>query len=107
MNNEIETIITLIMSHQWLALSVVLIGVTVRLLKTERAQRWLVAIPPRYRPLLAVGLGIVSGILEAIAAGTPWIEALLRGLLAAVVAMAGHDVIIEGLLGGREGRAKS
>ena len=105
MTAEIDQFVALILAHQWLALAIVAIGLAMRLLKTELVQSWLRPIPPRYRPLVALGLGAASGILEAIAAGTPWLEALLRGLLAAGIAMAGHDVIIEGLLGGREGRA--
>ncbi len=104
---EIDQLVTLMLAHQWLALATVAIGLTMRALKADIVQGWLKPIPARYRPLIALGLGAASGILEAISAGTPWLEALLRGLLSAAVAMAGHDVIIEGLLGGREGRSDS
>lgn len=102
---EIDIVVSLVTGQKWLMASIIVIGLLVRLSKSDVAQRWLTPVPARYRPLVALVLGVASGILEAVAAGTPWLAALLRGLLAAAVAMAGHDVVIEGLLGGREGRS--
>ena len=52
--------------------------------------------------VIGVGLGLVSGVLEAVLAGTPWHAALMGGVASAAVATFGHGVIIEALRNGRE-----
>lgn len=82
-------------------LAALLIGAIVRALKSDTLPSWL-QIPPRLRPWLAIGLGQVLTVVEAVAMGTPWRDAVLHGLAASLTAMLGHDTLVEGLLGGRE-----
>lgn len=77
----------------------VVVGVIVRLLKSDTP---LPTVPSRYRAFLALGLGAVGGALDALARGTPWQQAVLGGVAAAVTAMVGHELVVEQLLGGRE-----
>ena len=60
------------------------------------------AVPPRVRSWLALGLGIVLGVVQSLASGAPMVKALLDGLAAAVGAIAAHETIIESLRGGKE-----
>ncbi len=86
----------------WIPLCALLIGVLVRLLKSPRVPGWLGNIPHKMRPMLAVVLGVLSSGLDRVAHGTPWRTALISGLLSAAVAVLAHDVVVEGLRGGRE-----
>lgn len=103
---NIDQIIALLLAHQWVVASSVVIGALVRLQKNGKLTLpW--TIPARYRPLLALGLGLVSGMLEAVIAGTPWSSAIVGGLVSAAMAGLGHGVVIEALRNGRElGAAK-
>jgi len=83
----------------FLAAVALLIGALIRALKSDRIP---INIPPRWRPVLALVLGQFAGVVEALTRGTPWRDALLGGLLASLGAMGGHDVVIGGMLGGRE-----
>ena len=89
----------LIAGHEWVAVASLLIGLVVRLLKSDT--RLPVDVPAQYRPLVAYGLGAVVGALDAIQGGEP-VHAALMGLLAPSLAILGHVVGIEGLRGGKE-----
>lgn len=91
----------LIAKHQWVGLAALVIGFVVRLLK-EDSRFPPFALPARWRPLLAMGLGVVSGILQAVSTGTPWRDAILGGLVSAFVAIAGHDAIVGSLRDGKD-----
>lgn len=97
---ESQVILDLIAQNKWVALSSVVIGTIVRLLKSDGPIPW--EVPTKYRPWLAVGLGIVAGILDKIANGTPWKSAMAGGLVAAFLAMSGHSLFIQSARGGRE-----
>ena len=98
---NIDQLIELILAHQWVAAAAVIIGALMRLQKSGRLTLpW--TIPARWRPLAGLALGILSGALEAVVAGTPWDRAIVGGLVSAAVAALGHGVVIEGLRGGRE-----
>jgi hypothetical protein len=76
------------------------IGLITRLFKSDT--RIPLDIPPRLRIWLAFGLGAVSSVLEMVVAGTPWKTALVDGLVSAVLAVVGHDVLIGSMRDGRE-----
>lgn len=86
----------------WAAVAAVVIHLLVRALKSDRTPWPLDRIPAGSRPFVALGLGVVSGILESIALGTPWKQAVVAGLGSASGAIVGHDTMIEGARGGRE-----
>ena len=85
--------------HAWVALAAMVIGALVRVLKGDSP---LPCVSPRVRPWLALGLGMVSGVLSALLTSTPLSTTILEGLIAGATAIAGHDTLIEGLRGGRE-----
>ncbi len=94
-----QDIIEAIKAHAWPIVAAVVIGGLVRMVKADTIP---INVPPRWRPVLALGLGLVSGACDAIIRGTAWQEALGMGLLSSFVAMGGHDVLIEALRGGQE-----
>jgi hypothetical protein len=101
MNADIQAAFDFAMQHKWAALTALLIGALVRLMK-EDVTSFPINVPKRWRPTTVVMLGIGSGVLERAAHGIPWSQAALGGLGAAGVAMMGHGVLIEGLRAGKE-----
>lgn len=99
---QIEDLARLALEHQWTLLTAALIGLAVRALKSPLVPAPLDRIPAKARPLAAILLGLASAGLQHVASGTPWRQALAEGLGAALVAIGGHDLVIEYLRGGRE-----
>ena len=97
---ELADVIALISSHKWVALAALVIAFAVRLLKSDTTVP--IDIPAAWRPWLALGLGIVSGVLDKIANGTVWTAAVAGGLVSALIAVFGHDIIVGSLRGGVE-----
>ena len=94
--------------HQiWIALAAFAVATIVRLLKSEVVPPPLSDIPAKTRPVVALILGQLSGVLAA--AAIPGIDvktALLGGLVSAALAIAGHDIIVERIRDGLEFFAK-
>lgn len=67
------------------------VWVVVRWLKADLPPR-IVAIPPAWRPIVALVLGQVASGLEAYARGTPPVRAVVQGLVASAIAMSTHDL---------------
>lgn len=84
----------------YLAIAAAVIGLIVRLLKQDVT--FLPTIPARWRPVVAVALGVAAGVLDKAATGVLWREAILNGVLAGFTAIAGHGVLITSARDGRE-----
>ena len=99
----ITDILPMIQAHAWVPLAALAIGFLVRTLKSDAfvLPSWAAVAAP-YRPLLVLALGIVSGVLDAVVAGTPWRDAIIGGLLSALMALIGHTAIVDVLRGGRD-----
>lgn len=104
----LKILIELGQKHAWVTLAAFCIGGFVRLLKTSRATRlpfvgvWIAKIPKKHLPTLALMLGVVSAVLDAVVAGELWRNAIVGGLVSAAIAVMGHQWIIEGVRGGKE-----
>ncbi len=90
----------LVAQHKWLAATAVVIGVAVRLLKSDT--KIPIDVPPRARIWLVLGLGVASSVLEKVATGAQWEKALVDGLVGAFVAVIGHETMIASLRSGKE-----
>lgn len=86
----------------WVAVAALAIGAIVRALKSDSPLPEWLHVPKEWRPVLATGLGVVSGVLDAVVMGTTWPNAILGGVLSAVSAIAGHEVVVEKARGGKE-----
>lgn len=97
-----QQLIDLVTQKKWIAIAALVIGFVVRLLKSDT--KIPVDIPPRYRVWLALALGGAAGALDKLVGqeGVTWTAALVQGLLAAVLAIVGHNVVIDSLRGGKE-----
>lgn len=87
-------------AHKWVLVAAIVIGIFVRLCKEDVT--FLPTLPARWRPVLALALGVIAGFLMKLEPGKTWSAALLEGGLSAFIAMGGHNVIIEALRNGRE-----
>jgi len=99
---NIDDLVAMLAEHRWVAACALVIGAIVRVLKSDSPLPEWLHVSKERRPWLAMALGIVAGVLEAIAGGTPWARALAEGLAAALLAIAGHEVVIEKARGGKE-----
>jgi len=91
----------LIAKHQWVGLAALIIGLLVRLMK-EDTRFPPFAVPGPWRPVLAMVLGELSGVLQAASTGTSWRDALLGGLVSGVLAIAGHGTIVDAWRNGKD-----
>lgn len=83
----------------WFGTASVLIGLVVRLLKSDTP---LPTVPARLRPWLALALGVVAGVAKSAADGMPLSQAIVAGLGSAVAAMTAHDLVVESVMKGKE-----
>jgi hypothetical protein len=99
----ITQILALAKAHSWVALAALIIGLLVRLVRDDSTVAWFpITIPSRWRPLIALGLGMVSGVLNQLIAKVDWPSAIVGGVVSAVTAMGGHAILINALRNGRE-----
>lgn len=97
---EIAQLVDFVSAHRWWAVSSLVIGILVRLVKSDT--KIPLDLPGDRRAYLAALLGVVSGVVDAIATGKPWVPALFEGLASAVTAMGSHDFFIGAIRKGRE-----
>ena len=97
---DLSALLAAVQSHAWPVVAALVIGAIVRATKPDVT--WLPNVPARFRPVLAVALGLVVGAADAIANGTPWRDALTTGAGAAVTAILGHVFVIDVARGGAE-----
>lgn len=96
-----QQLVDLYLRGEWVLLAAIAIGIVVRLLKAD-SKLIPAVVPAKWRPWLAIGLGIGSGVLEAVATGKPWKSALVGGLVSGVLPILGHELVVESLRSGKE-----
>ncbi len=89
-------------AHAWGPLAALVIGALVWAAKTDAAAKYVGKLPAKYRPLVALVLGVLSGMLDVVTHGGGWIGAITAGLMSSNAAQIGHVLFIEILRGGRE-----
>ena len=100
---QFDYIVTLLEQKAWIPLAAVLVGLFVRLTKSDRFAAWFpINVPPQWRAALALGLGLVAGAISEFAKSGNWKSAIVGALLAGLMPIAAHDILIEGKRGGRE-----
>lgn len=100
MEQLIQDALALAWAHKWLPLAALVVGFLVRLLKSDTALP--ITVPSQWRATAALVLGSVGGVLDSLIEGVDMKTAITTGISAALVAIAGHLVVIEGLFKGKE-----
>lgn len=93
MHETLREITDLLDRGAWLAASALLIGLLAWAAKSPRFFGGPLARIPRERRVYVVaGLGVLSGVLEAVVRGVPWPRAIAQGVLSAGLAVLGHNM---------------
>ena len=87
--------IDLLNEHKFVGAVALAIWAIVRALKEGKFAD---VIKPNYRPAVAVGLGLLAGALDSVATGAGLQVALVNGFHAALAAIAGHELIVHGIV---------
>lgn len=77
-------------NRPWPAVAAAVILLLARAAKAPSLGSPFARVPVRWRPHVVLALGVLSGVLDAVVAGTPWLTAIGTGLLSAAVAIAMH-----------------
>jgi|SRR5580700_3458352 hypothetical protein len=94
---------TAIAGHQWVLVVALVVGLLVALAKQGWASMWLANhLPPAALPYVAIVLGFLGSAATQVESGVVWKTALVNGFSAAMLAVFGHETVIEGLRGGKE-----
>lgn len=104
---DVQLIGQMISEGKWVLAFAALAGLGVRLLKDDAAVRWFpFTIPAEWRPAMALALGVVAAVVRLKGGGLDWKTAVLtgvvEGLTAGSGAIAGHQLLVESMRGGRE-----
>lgn len=99
----IDTLVQLARANAWVPLIAFAVGGIIRIGKSDA----LVAkIPlhfkPEHRAYWALGLAVVGAAVDRLATGGTWYDAIAGGLVAGSVAIAGHEVVVNGIRKGRD-----
>lgn len=94
--DQLNDILHAAFAHQWMAFSVLFIGLVLRVFKSDdQIIPWV--IPEKYRTWLALGLGAVLGALKAVVAGSPLMEAIGQGLLVGASEVVAYHALVKHL----------
>lgn len=89
-----QRIVDLARQHAWWALAALLIGLLAMAAKKPQFFGGpLARVPVKHRAKVVAGLGVISGVLDAIVRGTPIADAVLHGLMSAAAAVLFHGVV--------------
>ncbi|HMI94594.1 MAG TPA: hypothetical protein VK509_24640 [Polyangiales bacterium] len=98
-----QDVVQLVEDKAWIPLAAVLIGLVVRLSKSDKFAAWFpINVPPKWRAPFALGLGLVAAVVSEVAKGGNWKAAIVGGLFASFMAITSHDIVVEGARDGRE-----
>ncbi len=100
---DIDSLMQLAADHKWYMFAAVLVGGGCRWLKSDSAGNWWTSLPLWAKRTIPILLGGAAGCLESLASGRPLEESLIKGaLIAGLGSMAGHELLIEKMRGGKE-----
>lgn len=100
---DITPIVNALTSHSWVLLGALLIGLFVALAKQSQLGAWIASkLPKTAIPLYAPLLGVLGMSAAEVIAGGSWQKAVIDGFNAGILAVFGHELLIEGLRKGVE-----
>jgi len=87
-----QTVVDAASSGSWVAIAALVVWALIAIAKSSwTPTSW--TPPAHLRPLIALGLGEVYGVLEAVVGGMKWGPALVRGFMVAAFAIAGQEIV--------------
>lgn len=100
---DLNALFVALRGNQWVLAGALVVGGVVALLKQGWAGPWIAKkLPPAALPYLAVALGAVGLSATEVIAGKPVGAALVDGIQAGILAVFGHEVLVEGMRSGKE-----
>jgi hypothetical protein len=99
----IDHFVALLRSHIWIPLLALFVFAIIRLSKSDAGVAWFPCrIKATSRPLWALGLGIVGGVLEQLFAGGTVLAAIVGGMVAGMGAIVIHEIVVNTIRKGRD-----
>lgn len=100
---NLQPVVDAIKAHNWVLLAALVVGFLVAVAKQGWAGAWIASkMPARALPYYAVVLSLLGAAATQLTQGVPLNTVISNALAAAAIAIAGHNVVIEGLRGGVE-----
>jgi hypothetical protein len=96
---DITDLPALISTHRYPVIAGIVIALVIAAFKNNSLPT--PTIPDRWRPVVSLGLGVLSAVAHALVGGAPWGTALLGGLASGLGPVAANELIAEGILGKR------
>lgn len=94
------TVLQWVTAHKWAPLIALIVGLLVRLVKADT--KLPSELPAVFRPYFALFLSFAAADALAVMGGTPWVTVTETALAGFVLAVLGHQTIVEGMRGGVE-----
>lgn len=100
---NLNLLVAEIIARKWIVVAAILVGGLVALMKQGWLGAWIARkLPPVALPYLAVVLGALGFSATEIVQGKPFGQAIVEGIASGMLAVFGHQTLIEGLRGGKE-----
>lgn len=80
-------------SRNWALLVALVIWLLIQLSKTTLCAKAWDKIPAKYQQFLPAVLGLLSGIVDLIIGGKPWLDAIITGVVSGLLALGGDQAI--------------
>jgi len=100
---DVQPLIDALSAHRYAMFAALAVGLLVDAAKQGWFTSWLARrLKPSWLPWVAIGLGVAGTVSASFVSGKSLVAALMEGLAAGMTAIAGHEMLIEGLRGGKE-----
>ena len=94
------TVLSWVQDHKWAPIIALIVGFAVRLLKDDT--KLPASLPAIWRPWFALVLSMVGADCVAVLGGAPWASTIETGAIACLLAILGHETVVEGVRKGIE-----
>jgi hypothetical protein len=102
-SNLVTTFISALHGNHWILAGAVIVWVLVAALKQGWAGPWIAKrLPPSALPYVAVALGVIGLSAAEVISGKPLSQAVIDGVQSGILAVFGHETVIEGIRSGKE-----
>lgn len=87
---DLSQVVALVRAHAWLALAIIVVGFLVRLTaKDSRVPVFkAINVPEQWQPVVVLALGTLADVLQEVASGKPWSQAINAALVISIGVLA-------------------